>query len=193
VSGAHFSIEQLSRLRASSVASALAYLRANPPHGTDCAERAETVPRLALFSCMVEQFLPVPLDLLGIRSLLMIDDEPAVLRSMARVLRQIAPALQIHSADGGNDGMAQVLRQNPGAVLIDAYMPVLSGVEVCARIRAADAHLALFGMTADPSPELAAAFARAGAAAFFEKPVDVPAFFEALSVHLDVPNSAGDW
>jgi CheY-like chemotaxis protein len=96
-------------------------------------------------------------------------------------------------AEGSSDGLAQVAALAPDAVLVDAYMPVTSGVEVCSRIHAARAseHTPVLAMTADPSPELAAAFARAGAIAFLEKPVDAPVFFEALSAHLD-PDAVGN-
>jgi putative two-component system response regulator len=143
---------------------------------------------------MVEQSLPIPLDLLGIRSVLLIDDEPAVLRSMSRVLRQAAPDLQLWLAEGPSDGLSQAAACQPEAVIVDAYMPGMSGVEVCSRIRTTRAtkHQAVLAMTADPTPELAAAFAQAGAIGFLEKPVDAPALFEVLSAHL-LPNSAGDF
>jgi len=142
---------------------------------------------------MVERSLPIPLALLGIRSVLLIDDEPAILRATSRVLRQAAPDLSLALAEGANEGLLQVARLKPDAVLVDAYMPEMSGVDVCSRIHGirATAHLAVVAMTADPTPELAAAFARAGAIAFLEKPVNAPALFEVLSAHL-VPHSAGD-
>jgi CheY-like chemotaxis protein len=192
VIAAHFSIERLARLEAQSVDTALAWL-ASGRHGPGSESLGASLARRALFSCMVEQSLPIPLDLLGIRSVLLIDDEPAVLRATSRVLRQAAPDLKLTLAEGAHDGLLQVARLKPDAVLVDAYMPEMSGVDVCSQIHGAraTAHLAVVAMTADPTPELAAAFARAGAIAFLEKPVDAPALFEVLSAHL-VPNSAGD-
>jgi CheY-like chemotaxis protein len=189
---AHFSIERLARLEAESVDTALAWL-ASDEHSPGSESLGSSLARRALFACMVEQSLPIPLDLLGIRSVLLIDDEPAVLRATARVLRQAAPDLTLTLAEGANEGLRQVARLRPQAVLVDAYMPEMSGVDVCSLIHGAraSAHLAVVAMTADPTPELAAAFARAGAIAFLEKPVDAPALFEVLSAHL-VPNSAGD-
>jgi CheY-like chemotaxis protein len=143
---------------------------------------------------MIERSLPVPLDLLGVRSVLLIDDEPAVLRSMSRVLRQAAPDLRLVLAEGANEGLSLCAALEPDAVLVDANMPDMRGVELCShllRARAAEP-LAVVAMTADPTPELAAAFACAGAIAFLEKPVNAPALFEVLSAHL-VPSSAGDW
>ena len=200
---AHFSIERLARLEAKAVSSALAWLESRQLPSSE--PRLSSLPRRALFACMVERSLPVPLDLLGIRSVLVIDDEPAVLRSISRVLRQAAPDLQILLAEGAKDGLARYAELSPDAVLVDAYMPEMTGVEVCLqllRARPAEAltaakpnasvkTCAVVAMTADPTPELHAAFKRAGAIAFLEKPVDAPALFEVLSAHL-VPCPAGD-
>ncbi|MEI9938659.1 MAG: response regulator [Pseudomonadota bacterium] len=192
MSAAYFSIERLSRLEAQSVDMALAWLASSRSRGSS-EGLGLPLARRALFSCMVEQGLPIPLDLLGIQSILLIDDEPAVLRATSRVLRQAAPDLKLVLAEGACEGLLQVGGFKPDAVLVDAYMPNMSGVDVCSQIRSApaSAHLAVVAMTADPTPELAARFARAGAIAFLEKPVDAPALFEVLSAHL-VPNSAGD-
>ena len=189
---AHFSIERLARLEAKAVDTALAWL-ASGRHGPSSESLGSSLARRALFSCMVEQSLPIPLDLLGIRSVLLIDDEPAVLRATSRLLRQAAPDLKLFLAEGANAGLLQVAGLKPDAVLVDAYMPEMSGVDVCSQMHTAraTAHLAVVAMTADPTPELAAAFARAGAIAFLEKPVDAPALFEVLSAHM-VPNSNGD-
>jgi CheY-like chemotaxis protein len=184
-----FSINRLTSMRADSVDTALTCLAsmAEMP-----GSRPVTIPRRALFSCMVERSLPIPLELLGVRALLLIDDEPAVLRSMTRVLRQAAPDLRLLVAEGPNIGLADAVALQPDAVLVDAYMPQKSGVAVCSELCTARAtrHIKVLAMTADPTPELAAAFARAGAIAFLEKPIDVPALFEVLSAQL-VP-SAGD-
>ncbi len=189
---AYFSIERLTRLEAQSVDMALAWLASSQLRGPSD-DLGLPLARRALFSCMVEQALPIPLALLGFQSVLLIDDEPAVLRATSRVLRQAAPDLQLILAEGANEGLLQVAGRKPDAVLVDAYMPKMSGVDVCSHIRNAhaSAHLAVVAMTADPTPELAARFAGAGAIAFLEKPVDAPALFEVLSAHL-VPNSAGD-
>jgi CheY-like chemotaxis protein len=190
VSVAHFTLDRLARLKAKSVDSAMAWLAST----TDMASVEPLgIQRRALFSCMIEQSLPVPTALLGAHTLLLIDDEPAVLRSLSRVLRQAAPDLKLLVAEGAIEGLSQAVALQPDAILVDAYMPEKSGVSVCAELRAATAteHIKVLAMTADPTPELAAAFARAGAVAFLEKPIDVPALFEVLSGQL-VP-SAGDW
>jgi CheY-like chemotaxis protein len=191
VSTAHFNIHELERLRVASVDAALAYIERDSRAAS--ARRVSSLERAALFACMAEQSLPVPLALIGASTLLIIDDEPAVLRSMVRVLRQAAPELKLLLADNGNEGLALAGTQAPGAILVDAYMPELRGVEVCARLRESEAtrHLPLVAMSADPTPELARAFERAGVIAFFEKPVAIPALFTVLSTEL-LPELAGD-
>jgi len=188
VSVARFSIEQLARVRTRAVDTALASLQTTPG-----ASSSSHFARRALFACMIEQSLPVPLDLLGARSLLIVDDEPPVLRSMVRLLRQAAPDLRLVLAEGGRDGIACATTAQPDAILLDAYLPETNGVHVCSRIRNAPAtsHIPVLAMTADPTPELARAFQRAGAVAFLEKPVALAALFEHLSSQL-LPNSAGD-
>jgi CheY-like chemotaxis protein len=187
VPAASFRIERLSRLRLAHVDAALTWLAA----GAQVA--GASINRRALFSCMIERLLPIPPQLVGVRSVLLIDDEPALLRSTSRVLRQAAPELEVTAAEGAAAGLARALTLLPDAVIVDAYMPETCGVELCARLRAGRAteKATLVAMTADPTPELAAAFAKAGAVAFLEKPVDAPALFEALSTHL-LPSS-GDW
>jgi CheY-like chemotaxis protein len=195
VSAAHFSIKRLARLEVDSVHAALAWFSARPScFRAPVASPSPLLARRALFSCMVDLALPIPLDLLGVRSLLLIDDEPAVLRSMSRVLRQAAPDLRILLAEGASEGLAQFVALKPSAILVDARMPDMTGVELCARVHATPASqpVTVTAMTAEPSARLAAAFTRAGAIAVLEKPVDAPALFEVLSAHL-VPNSAGDW
>jgi len=172
-----------------SVDSALACLGANaslhPP--------SPHLGRRALFACMIEQSLPIPLDLIGVRTLLIIDDEPPVLRSMVRLLRQTTPELHLVLAESASDGIACASSTRPDAILLDAYLPETNGVHVCSRIRNAPAtsHIPVLAMTADPTPELASAFQRAGAIGFLEKPVALAVLFEQLSTLL-LPTSAGD-
>jgi CheY-like chemotaxis protein len=194
VSAAHFSIVELARLHAASVDAALTVLELGPEAVAKMANTVVSLERRALFSCMLERCLAVPLTLLGARSLLIIDDEPAVLRSMVRVLRQAAPDLKLVLAESGVDGLAQARTLRPDAILVDAYMPEVRGVEVCARIRAdgETEHIPVLAMSADPTPELARAFEQAGAVAFLEKPLEISALFEILSTQL-LPNTAGDW
>jgi CheY-like chemotaxis protein len=142
------------------------------------------VERGALVRFLRDHRMPVPKQLLGTSRLLVIDDEPAFLRSIKRTLHRVAPEVVVEASDGPLDGLLQVVTFLPDAVLLDAYMPGMDGVEVCKRLRAsaATAHIRVIGVTGRPSPELERNYQRAGAAAFLTKPLDVTDLLVALGL-----------
>ena len=64
---------------------------------------------------------------------LVIDDEPQILRA----LRTILSAKQFHvsTASRGEEGLALAAAQPPDVVILDLTLPDLDGFEVCARLR----------------------------------------------------------
>jgi len=142
----------------------------------------------ALRAFLIEQAMPVPFGLLGAKSLLIIDDDANLLRSTARLLRQTAPDLKVEMAEGALRGLAQAAKLRPDAVLLDAYMPVMGGIEVCKRLKAdpQTARIQIVAITGDSSGALAAEFKSAGAVAFLEKPVNARILFDVLSTDLNI-------
>lgn len=66
-------------------------------------------------------------------SVLLVDDDPVLLRAMTRALRD--PALELLTADSGHEAL-EVLRRRPIDVLVsDIDMPGLSGLELIALVR----------------------------------------------------------
>ena len=67
--------------------------------------------------------------------MLVVDDEPATLRVMARVLA--SAGLDCVAADSAAEAQRQ-LRSHPGidVVLSDIYMPTTSGIELLTQVRA---------------------------------------------------------
>ncbi|HEB55981.1 MAG TPA: response regulator [Gammaproteobacteria bacterium] len=70
------------------------------------------------------------------RTLLLVDDEENIRRSLVRVLRR--NAYHILQADGGEEGLA-VLQEHPdvGVIISDQRMPEMTGIEFLARVREA--------------------------------------------------------
>lgn len=64
---------------------------------------------------------------------LVIDDNPAVQRAMSARLE--ANGVQLRAASNGIDGLAEVEKAKPDAVLLDIRMPGMSGLKVCERLR----------------------------------------------------------
>jgi len=117
--------------------------------------------------------MPVPESLLMVKRLLAIDDEPIFLRTLKRTLNEKAPKLKVETAVGAMEALLKVGTFGPNAVLIDAYMPGIDGIELCERLRADTdtAHILVIAITGDPSPSLADKFKKAGALACLVKPL----------------------
>jgi CheY-like chemotaxis protein len=126
--------------------------------------------------------MPVPRELVSVATLLIVDDDVTFLRSLERLLKARAPELTVETADSAVDGLLKVGTLRPDAVLLDAYMPGMNGIEVCRRLNgsAETRHILVLAVTGQPSDEIVQQFRAAGAAECFAKPVDVDALLKAL-------------
>jgi excisionase family DNA binding protein len=142
------------------------------------------VERSALVEFLRKRQMPVPDGLAGVRRVLIIDDDPTVVRTTERQLKQHAPYVTVMGADGPIDGLLKIGTLRPDAVLLDAYMPAMNGIEVCRRIRETPetAHTIIVAITAHPAVHLASALVEAGAVACLGKPLETEALFEALGI-----------
>jgi two-component system KDP operon response regulator KdpE len=67
------------------------------------------------------------------KKILVIDDDPAFVRMVGRVLTQ--KGYEILSASGGGDGLRLLFAHKPDMVLLDVVMPGMDGWQTCSRIR----------------------------------------------------------
>jgi two-component system alkaline phosphatase synthesis response regulator PhoP len=67
-------------------------------------------------------------------SVLIVDDEPAIVEILSRYLRD--EGFQVHIAHDGDEALRVVARERPDLVLLDLSLPTMSGVEVFRAIRA---------------------------------------------------------
>jgi two-component system alkaline phosphatase synthesis response regulator PhoP len=70
------------------------------------------------------------------RPIVVVDDEPFVLRSLAYLLTK--EGYDVQTATNGEEGLALVRSTKPPIVFLDVMMPKLNGYEVCRRIRQDD-------------------------------------------------------
>ncbi|MCA9599221.1 MAG: response regulator [Myxococcales bacterium] len=139
---------------------------------------------VALLRFLREHQMPIPKDLAPVSRLLIIDDDDAFLRTAKRLLKRYAPELEVEIAEGAVDGLLKVGTFRPDAVLLDAYMPGIDGVEVCRRLQASPEtrHIVVVALTGNPSPEMERSFRSAGAAAWLVKPLETHHLLAALGI-----------
>ena len=67
--------------------------------------------------------------------ILIIDDKPETVRLISQML-SVQGNLDVLTATSGEQGLAEIARRIPNLVLLDLYMPDMSGFEVLSRLRA---------------------------------------------------------
>ncbi len=102
-------------------------------------------------------------------SILLVDDDPMVIRVFSRILSDYAP---LRFATSGQVALKLARESVPDLVMLDVEMPELSGFEVCKAFKS-DPRLAavpVVFISSHESPELETAGLKLGAADFISKP-----------------------
>jgi DNA-binding NtrC family response regulator len=99
---------------------------------------------------------------------LVVDDEPALRRSLARVLE--SRGMQVGLAEEGAQALEYIRRTPPDVALVDVMMPGMGGLETLAQIKAMGAPCEVVLMTAFADVDSAVAAMKAGAYHFLTKP-----------------------
>ena len=85
----------------------------------------------------------------GLR-ILVVDDDPAVTSLLRRGFTYAGH--QVDTAGSGPDALQLARERPPALVILDIMMPGMDGLEVCRRLRAADASLPIILLTAKDAP-----------------------------------------
>jgi CheY-like chemotaxis protein len=120
------------------------------------------------------------------RRVLLVDDEPLVLKSVARVVRLLG--YHVTLAADGYEALEQ-LRARPFDVIVsDVAMPEMDGLELLKRAREIDRRVQVILATGTPDERDASAALQLGAFKYLVKPVDP----ELLRRVLEQASRAGD-
>jgi two-component system, OmpR family, KDP operon response regulator KdpE len=105
-----------------------------------------------------------------VTKVLVIDDEPQILRALRRSLE--AQDYEVATADGGEEGLAAAAAQVPNLVVLDLGLPDLDGTEVIRRLRSwTDVPVIVLSVREGRSDKIEAL--DAGADDYVTKPFDV--------------------
>ena len=108
--------------------------------------------------------------------LAVIDDDPAVLRAIGRLLR--AEGYRVKTYACGEDFLSSLRQARPGCIVIDLHMPKMSGYDVLAALASEPVQIPAIVVTADQDPNLGARLKKAGAKSHLPKPIDQKALLE---------------
>jgi DNA-binding NtrC family response regulator len=114
------------------------------------------------------------------KSILIIDDDAALLRALNKVLSDAGAV--VASASWAGEVM-ECLADHQGhfdLIITDLRMPILNGKSILGAVKAALPAVPVIVMTAYGSPEAEAECLAKGAAAFLEKPLDTPQLLAAI-------------
>ena len=99
-----------------------------------------------------------------------VDDDPAILKSMARLLAEVAqPSATFQSA---REFLEAYDPAQPGCLLVDVRMPGMSGIELHKTLIAQGSKIPVIVITGHGDVPMAAKALRRGAVDFIEKPLE---------------------
>ena len=104
-------------------------------------------------------------------SILIVDDEPAILNSVSKILED--EGYQVAAAKSGADALKQIAADQPDLVLLDIWMPDLDGLETLKRAKEQFPKLQVMMMSGHGSIETAVKAIKLGAYDFIEKPLSL--------------------
>src|SRR3990172_5503028 len=107
----------------------------------------------------------------AIPTLLVVDDEPAILYAFREVFQE--PDVSLITSPTAADGLAKIARHPPDAIVLDVNLPDMSGLDLFRRIHELDARIPVIFITAHGKTETAIEAMRLGALDYLLKPFDV--------------------
>ena len=104
-------------------------------------------------------------------SILIVDDEPAILNSLTKILED--EGYQVQVAKSGAETLKLISTDLPDLVLLDIWMPEMDGLETLKRVRELSPRLQVMMMSGHGSIETAVKAIKLGAYDYIEKPLSL--------------------
>jgi serine phosphatase RsbU (regulator of sigma subunit) len=118
--------------------------------------------------------------------ILIVDDAPAVLQSVAEILK--GRGYQLSAAAGGAQALELLGRLRPDLILLDVMMPGMDGVETCRRIKETPGgrEIPVIFLTGKAETADVVRGFEAGAVDYVAKPFNPPELLARISTHLTI-------
>lgn len=107
------------------------------------------------------------------QTVLVVDDEEDI-RELARISLERVGGLRVVAASSGQEGVDLAVAERPDAILLDAHMPGMDGIQTLERLKGnpETAAIPVLFLTGSVQPAERARFERLGAAGMLPKPFD---------------------
>jgi EAL domain-containing protein (putative c-di-GMP-specific phosphodiesterase class I) len=124
------------------------------------------------------------LEVTRARHVLLVDDDPAVLRALGRVLK--SRGYVVSTTSSGPEAVQLVTKTDFDVILSDIAMPEMDGITLLREIRSHDLHVPVILVTGEPTVDTAVQALEYGAMHYLTKPVPVEALEAALdkAIHM---------
>ncbi len=127
--------------------------------------------------------MPIAPELLRAdNNILIVDDDPQILRLLTRLLKKLDEGFAIETAQTGFEAGRKLEKAAPDLVILDLRLPGIDGFEVCKNIRADEKtkHAKILAISGAASEDKKKKILQCGADEFLAKPFTVEEFYDAL-------------
>ena len=137
-----------------------------------------------------ENDIPIPWEIRrpsGKRRLLVVDDDPQVLRALRRGFRSREDEFEVEGCYDGIEALVMIGAFKPDLLLLDIYMEAIDGFEVCRRLKTIPGtkDLPIVAITSFPSEEARARILDYGAMDYWAKPIHPSQIIEFFQMQPD--------
>ena len=138
-----------------------------------------------LVAFLKQHKMAVPRDLGGNKTILIVDDEPEVLKAVRALLKTAGEKYEILTAEDGFQAGQAVSEFSPDLVILDIMLPGIDGFKVCELIKKKSPLTKIIAMTGYNTEEHRRRMKEKGADAFLAKPFGREDLFKIITRLLD--------
>ncbi|MFZ0135136.1 MAG: sigma-54 dependent transcriptional regulator [Desulfobacterales bacterium] len=112
-------------------------------------------------------------------SILIVDDEPSILQSLAGLLTD--EGFDVHTASNGYEALKKIDSESPDLVLLDIWMPGMDGIDTLQEIKKSNPFIQVIIITGHGTIETAVKATKMGAYDLIEKPLSIDKIILAIN------------